>query len=86
MCRPTVFYRGYDVVDTTNVGFLATRCDEPVQRSAACEPIPQSACIPSGKGWKYDTNERGNSPAGHDYGTDLAVADKQRLIAFLKTL
>jgi cytochrome c553 len=37
-------------------------------------------------GTLYDTTTPGNSNAGHEYGTDLSDPDKQRLLAFLKTL
>lgn len=35
---------------------------------------------------EYDTSIRGNSNAGHLYGTDLAEGEKSDLLAFLKTL
>jgi mono/diheme cytochrome c family protein len=34
----------------------------------------------------FDTRARGNSNAGHNYGTDLSDADKLALLEFLKTL
>lgn len=37
-------------------------------------------------GWLYDTASPGNGNAGHLYGTDLSDQDKQRLLAYLKTL
>jgi len=37
-------------------------------------------------GTLYDTNSPGNGNNGHLYGTDLSDQDKQRLLAFLKTL
>lgn len=37
-------------------------------------------------GWKYDTTVRGNSNAGHLYGTDLKPEDKLDLLEYLKTL
>jgi len=36
-------------------------------------------------GWKVDTSVPGNSNAGHEYGIDLAAADKNALIEYLKT-
>jgi mono/diheme cytochrome c family protein len=87
MCRPRIFYRGYDVIDQTNLGFVSRRCDEPpVQTPPDCEPVVQDRCMPSDKGWRYDISQRGNGNGGHDFGTHLSPADKQRLIAFLKTL
>jgi hypothetical protein len=37
-------------------------------------------------GFRYDTNEIGNSNEGHLYGTDLAPDQRQALIEYLKTL
>jgi hypothetical protein len=37
-------------------------------------------------GWKYETKERGNSNAGHLWGTQLAPDDKADLLEYLKTL
>lgn len=37
-------------------------------------------------GFRYDTTQRGNGNGGHLYGLDLAPADKDALIEYLKTL
>jgi hypothetical protein len=37
-------------------------------------------------GWRFDTTVRGNSNAGHFYGTELPAEDKLDLIEYLKTL
>jgi hypothetical protein len=37
-------------------------------------------------GTPYDTDQPGNSNAGHRYGTDLPVDDKRALLEYLKTL
>jgi hypothetical protein len=37
-------------------------------------------------GWNYDTTVRGNSNAGHLYGTDMPAQDKEDLIEYMKTL
>lgn len=66
--RPKVFYRGYDVYDADNVGF--------VTKGADAEEV----------GSKYDTEYRGNSNQGHEYGTGLSVPDKNALVEYLKTL
>jgi mono/diheme cytochrome c family protein len=87
MCRPTSFYRGFDLIDTENIGFVARRCDEPAApRPAGCEPVVQSACMDKPKGFRYATAERGNGNGGHDYGTQLSVPEKNALIAYLKML
>jgi hypothetical protein len=36
--------------------------------------------------FKYDTRTRGNSNAGHEYGTDLNEEDRKALVEYLKTL
>jgi hypothetical protein len=42
--------------------------------------------MPDDKGWRFDTKERGNGNAGHEFGTALGEAEKRALVAFLKTL
>lgn len=37
-------------------------------------------------GTRLDTTERGNGNGGHDFGTGLSPADKERLLEYLKTL
>jgi hypothetical protein len=37
-------------------------------------------------GFRYDTSVRGNSNAGHVYGTELKAKDKEALLEYLKTL
>jgi hypothetical protein len=66
--RPKLFYRGYDVLDSENVGFIAQGAD------AQCS------------GSRFDTSERGNSNAGHLWGTTLAADEKKQLVEYLKTL
>jgi hypothetical protein len=38
------------------------------------------------EGFRYDTSVRGNSNAGHVYGTDLTPEQKAVLLEFMKTL
>ncbi|MEO7192735.1 MAG: hypothetical protein ABI051_16930 [Vicinamibacterales bacterium] len=87
-CRPKTFYRGFDVLDGDRVGFVARRCDEPLPVADGSCPAPpaQNACMPPSAGWRYDTAQRGNGNAGHEYGTTLSLEEKRALIAFLKTL
>jgi mono/diheme cytochrome c family protein len=69
--RPEVFYRGDDVYDPIRVGF--------VSNVAARDGI---------RFFRYDTAVPGNSNVGHEgpaYGTDLPEADKDALVAFLKS-
>jgi len=67
--RPQVFYRGWDLVDAVNGGFVS-QADADVERY----------------GWLYDTRLPGNGNAGHLFGTNLSSDDKERLLAYLKTL
>ncbi|MXP65340.1 cytochrome c [Roseomonas sp. M0104] len=66
--RPRIFWRGYDVLDRANVGFLATG--------------PEAEA----EGFRFDTGLRGNGNGGHLYGTALDGADREALLAYLKTL
>ncbi len=69
--RPATFYRGDDVFDPIGVGFESN--------------------IPARDGNKfffYDTNVIGNGNKGHEgkaYGTQLAPAEKDALVEYLKT-
>ncbi|MGK2926309.1 MAG: hypothetical protein ACSLE2_11880 [Lysobacterales bacterium] len=88
-CRPRSFYRGYDLLDRNNLGFVALRCDQddnPIHDlPEACEVKSVAAgCVPALKGWRFDTREAGNSAAGHLWGTDLADRDKDALVEYLK--
>lgn len=87
-CRPAVFYRGYDVLDGENVGFVSRRCDAAyVSAPSGCAPKSvQAGCMPADKGWTYDTKELGNSNEGHDHGTGISDGDKHSLVEYLKTL
>ena len=66
--RPAAFYRGVDLIDPENGGFIAQG------------PVAEAT------GERYDTTLPGNSNGGHLYGTDLPDADKEALLAYLKTL
>lgn len=65
--RPAKFFRGYDVLDTKNLGFISTVAEE------------------NGvKFFEFDTSIRGNSNAGHEWGTDLPDADKDAIVEYMK--
>jgi RoxA-like, cytochrome c-like len=85
--RPAVFYRGYDVLDRWNLGFLSQRCGgEDPELPAARQPSGVHwGCMPNGAGWRYDTAERGNGNRGHRYGTTLTDVEKTALVEYLKT-
>jgi hypothetical protein len=69
--RPRAFYRGDDVYDPVRVGF--------VSNVAARDGV---------RFFRYDTAVPGNANVGHEgpaYGTDMPIADKDALVAYLKT-
>lgn len=73
--RPREFYRGYDVYDPVNVGFVSSVAEEGERRfflyrthGADGQPIA------------------GNSNEGHEYGTGLSEEEKRNLLEYLKTL
>jgi RoxA-like, cytochrome c-like len=85
--RPRGFYRGYDVLDRVNVGFIARRCPGD-QADLPAGPVSvewQWGCMPSTRGWWYDTGKRGNGNGGHAWGTTLTDAEKASLVEYLKT-
>jgi mono/diheme cytochrome c family protein len=75
--RPKTFYRGYDVLDRQNLGFVSRRC--------AGDQAEATGCMPSDRGWLYDVTARGNGNQGHRYGTDLSGDLKTALVEYLKT-
>lgn len=73
--RPHRFLRGLDVIDREAGGFLAPACPA---RSEGSGLLPGTDIC-------FHTSTRGNGSGGHDYGTDLAPAEKAALVAYLKT-
>ena len=73
-----VFYRGYDVLDRENVGFVSQRCESAPAASDGAVTWTAGLAACRTTGWRYDTAERGNGNGGHVYGTDLATEDKAR--------
>ena len=68
--RPKRFYRGNDVYDPDEVGFIS----DVLQHAETAQPF-----------FEFDTTLRGNSNQGHTYGTELSPEDKTALIEYLKT-
>ena len=68
--RPPMFYRGSDELDLRHGGFAHT----------SDSLHPSSIAVP------YITFIKGNSNAGHLYGTQLSDDEKRALIEYLKTL
>ncbi|HKW42023.1 MAG TPA: hypothetical protein VJN39_12305 [Gemmatimonadales bacterium] len=85
--RPKAFYRGYDVLDQRNLGFVSRRCTEHFAEAPTGGRSGESqwGCMPDTDGWRYDTAERGNSNRGHRYGIRLSDAQKAELVEYLKT-
>lgn len=69
------FYRGYDVIDPAQVGFVF---EPPQDKARAASFLARTT--------EYDTSLPGNGNQGHTYGADLAADDKAALIEYLKTL
>jgi hypothetical protein len=69
--RPATFYRGYDVFDRANVGFVATVADEG-DRSF----FRYDTALPGNGNQGHE---------GRAFGTELSPDDKQALLEFLKT-
>jgi mono/diheme cytochrome c family protein len=76
--RPQLFYRGYDVYDPLNVGFISL--EEQAKRLGASWDAVKEVATP------YDVHWRSNGNMGHEYGVNLAPGDKDALIEYLKTL
>jgi hypothetical protein len=85
--RPTTFYRGYDVLDRWNLGFISTRCesDEAQLPSSSASIEYQWGCMPNHEGWLFDTTELGNGNRGHAFGVDLSDELKGALVEYLKS-
>jgi mono/diheme cytochrome c family protein len=84
--RPRSFYRGYDVIDRWNGGFISRRCAGDEAELPAEPESVQWGCMSNHEGWYYDTGERGNSNRGHVFGTTLDDASKDALVEYLKSL
>jgi len=69
--RPKAFARGLDVIDRAKGGFAAP----------PCTPGAPAA----GGSFCFDASQRGNSNAGHAWGTDLPADRKADLLAYLMT-
>jgi hypothetical protein len=68
--RPKQFYRGNDVLNAEDGGFITDAENEDAKR----------------RGNLFDTTVKGNGNQGHVYGTSLPDDQKNALIAYLKTL
>jgi mono/diheme cytochrome c family protein len=93
--RPKIFYRGYDVYDPEDVGFISLKVQadrlkfswDEVPRVATryevCMATKDDACLlVNGK----EIAVRSNSNGGHEFGTELSQDQKNALLEYLKTL
>ncbi len=69
--RPTVFYRGYDVLDQERVGFIADVAEENGRKYFKFDTR-----LPGNGNAGHE---------GREYGTELSAADKDALVEYLKT-
>jgi hypothetical protein len=91
-CRPPRFYRGSDVFDRTNVGFMSyperpgpdQNCPARADRPASSPPPNRGPDEP--ELFLFDTSIAGNHNTGHLWGTKLSDDDKRALVEYLKTL
>ena len=99
--RPTVFYRGNDVIDREKLGFVSdlpsqgnetffryeTRCvDGPDRRTICAKEKNPENLFPANR--CVAGPWAGNGNRGHDgpeYGTDLPPDDKDAIVEYLKT-
>lgn len=70
--RPRAFVRGGDEIDLVRGGYTSPDC------RPAFYDAPAMFC--------YDTKLRGNSNAGHEYGTGLSAEERAALVHYLLTL
>ncbi len=74
--RPELFYRGYDVLDGENVGFV----------SDVAVVGDDDVALSGRRLFPFDTRRRGNGNGGHLWGTELPAEDKDALVEYMKTL
>jgi hypothetical protein len=76
--RPKQFYRGYDVYDPLDGGFVT----QPAQAARLGVNWNDVLAVAT----PFDTTRRSCGNQGHEYGTDLPADQKDALIEYLKTL
>jgi mono/diheme cytochrome c family protein len=76
--RPPLFYRGYDVYDPLDAGFVSQE-DQAKRLNVPWSDVLRVAT-------PYDVHLRSNGNMGHEFGVTLPPNDKDALIEYLKTL
>lgn len=88
--RPVRFFRGVDIVDPVNGGFVTPREFTATQHSDCGDALGQGLLE-----WgvaqarfvtPFEVGRPGNGNGGHRYGTQLEPAQRRALLAYLKTL
>ncbi len=75
--RPKIFYRGFDVYDPLDAGFVS----QPEQAARLGIPWDEVVRVAT----PYNVHDRSNGNVGHEFGVTLPQADKDALIEYLKT-
>ena len=91
--RPQAFYRGYDVYDPVDMGFVSRLDQVPdaakghlfCYATTAAGLAQCGADAPDNRGTCDAGDCKGNGKMGHNYGTDLTEAQRDTLIEYLKT-
>jgi mono/diheme cytochrome c family protein len=76
--RPEVFYRGYDVYDPEDVGFVS-QDKQAARLKVSWDEVRAVATL-------YDVRWRSNGNKGHEFGVKLPQDQKDALLEYLKTL
>ena len=76
--RPPFFYRGYDVYDPEDVGFVSVE-KQATRRGVSWKDVLAVAT-------PYDVSRRSNGNEGHEFGVTLPQGKKDALLEYLKTL
>jgi mono/diheme cytochrome c family protein len=92
--RPIHFYRGYDLYDPVDGGFVSTKEQADRVDTRGFVAAKEKADLIDPRAWDeltrvgtyYDVQWRSNFNIGHEYGVKLPQADKDALIEYLKTL
>jgi mono/diheme cytochrome c family protein len=74
--RPRVFYRGYDVYDAQNAGFVSTP-EQAARLGVAWIDVVRVAT-------RYDVCQRSNGNGGHEFGVNLPDGEKEALLEYLR--
>ena len=80
--RTRQFYRGNDVYDPKNVGFVSDVPSQEGKRFFLMDTDPKPPDHPDPR---FQGRPHGNGNGGHNYGTRLSTEQKEALLEYLKT-